>query len=206
MPAPPEHRSIEFWFDFTSPYAYIASEQIEAVAARCGCALVWKPILLGAVFQITGGAPLTSQHASKASYSVRDFARTAAFVGVAYAQPGKFPLGTVAAARAVLWLQREEPDHTAPFIHAVFRAYFVQGRDISDTATVLDLATDCGIDTTALADGLRDESIKAALKAQVDAAITRGVFGVPTMIVGDEMFWGQERFAQLERWITQGAF
>lgn len=201
-----EARTIEFWFDFTSPYAYLASEQIEAVAARCGCALVWRPFLLGAVFQVTGGSPLTSQHPSKANYSLRDFARTAAFTGVGYVQPTRFPVSTVAAARAVLWLQQHEPERTAPFIHTVFRAYFVQGRAISDAADVLDMATECGIDNSALAGGLRDEAIKAALKAQGDAALARGIFGVPTMLIDGEMFWGQERLAQLERWITQGPF
>jgi 2-hydroxychromene-2-carboxylate isomerase len=206
MPAPLETRFIEFWFDFTSPYAYIASEQVEALAARTDRALSWKPFLLGAVFQVTGGAPLTSQHPSKAKYSLRDFARTAAFVGVAYAQPAKFPVGSVTAARAVLWLQREESAQLAPFIHAVFRAYFAQGRDIGDAATVLEIAADCGIDATALADGVKDEAIKAALKSQVDVAVSRGVFGVPTTFVDGEMFWGHDRLAQVERWIAKGPF
>ena len=129
--------AIDFDFDFSSPYSYIASEEIEALAERHGSEIHWHPILLGAVFKQAGSVPLTEGYGPKARYSVRDFGRSAAFIGVPYQHPSMFPVGAVAAARAVLWLQRESPMQVAPFIHAVFRAFFVADRDISETAVVL---------------------------------------------------------------------
>jgi 2-hydroxychromene-2-carboxylate isomerase len=198
--------AIDFYFDFSSPYAYIASEEIEALAERHGAELRWRPLLLGAVFKASGGMPLTETYAAKARYSLRDFARSAAFVGVPYRQPSVFPIGAVAATRAVLWLQRERPDQAAPFIHAVYRAYFVADRHVGEPAVVMDIARALGIDTEQLAAGVQDEAIKTALRAQVDEAIARGVFGAPTLFVDGEMFWGNDRLAQVERWITTGPF
>ncbi|HQR21254.1 MAG TPA: DsbA family protein, partial [Burkholderiaceae bacterium] len=93
--------AIEFYFDFSSPYSYIASERIEALAARTARSLEWRPVMLGAVFKTSGGAPLTEVYGPKSSYAVRDFARSAAFVGVPYRHPTVFPIGAVAASRAV---------------------------------------------------------------------------------------------------------
>lgn len=201
MPAP-----IDFYFDFSSPYSYLASEEIEALTERTGRELRWRPVLLGAVFKSSGGVPLTEGYGPKAKYSVRDFGRAASFIGVPYRHPSVFPIGTVAAARAVMWLQREQPHNVAPFIHAVFRAFFVADRNVSATAVVLDIARSLGIDTEALAAGIQEESIKSALKTEVEQAIFRGVFGAPSVFVDGEMFWGHDRLTHIERWITTGPF
>ena len=201
MPAP-----IEFFFDFSSPYAYFASEDIEPLAQRSGRSVWWRPILLGAVFKVTGGAPLTQLHAAKDGYSRRDFERSAAFAGVPYRHPDPFPIGAVAASRAVLWLQREQPDMATAFIHAVFRDFFAGGVDVSRPEAVTAVASGLGIDAAALTAGTQDELIKSALKLQNDEAIARGVFGVPTVFVDGEMFWGHDRLPHVERWITRGPF
>jgi 2-hydroxychromene-2-carboxylate isomerase len=198
--------AIEFYFDFSSPYSYIASEQIEALAARTARALQWRPILLGAVFKASGGAPLTEVYGPKARYSVRDFARSAAFDGVPYHHPTVFPIGAVAASRAVLWLQREQASQAVPYIHAVFRAFFVDDRNVGDATVALDIAQSLGIDTARLAAGVQEDAIKNSLRVEVELAITRGVFGAPTIFVDGEMFWGHDRFDQVERWITHGPF
>lgn len=198
--------AIEFYFDFSSPYSYIASEQIESLAARTARALQWRPILLGAVFKASGGAPLTEVYGPKARYSVRDFARSAAFVGVPYRHPTVFPIGAVAASRAVLWLQRERSPHAVPYIHAVFRAFFVDDRNVGDATVALDVAGSLGIDAKRLAAGVQEEEIKNALRIEVEQAIARGVFGAPTIFVDGEMFWGRDRLEQVERWITRGPF
>ena len=198
--------ALDFYFDFSSPYSYIASEEIEALAERHGRELRWRPILLGVVFKASGGTPLTEAYGPKARYSVRDFARSAAFVGVPYRHPTVFPVGAVAAARAVLWLQREQPAQVGPFIHAVFRALFVADRNISDATVVMELANGIGIDVAKLAAGIQEDSIKNALRTEVEQAIARGVFGAPTLFVDGEMFWGHDRLAQVERWITTGPF
>ena len=197
---------IDFHFDFSSPYTYVASEEIEALAERTGSDLRWRPLLLGAVFKTSGGHPLTEGYGPKVRYSVRDFARAAAFVGVPYRHPSIFPIGTVSAARAVLWLKQQQPQQVAAFIHAVFRAFFVADRNISDTAIVLEIARSQGIDAEQLADGIQQDSIKSELKSEVEHAVTRGVFGSPTIFVDGEMFWGHDRLAHVERWISTGPF
>jgi 2-hydroxychromene-2-carboxylate isomerase len=198
--------AIDFYFDFSSPYSYIASEEIEALTDRTGNELRWRPLLLGAVFKVSGGVPLTEGYGPKAKYSVRDFARAAAFVGVPYRHPSTFPIGAVSAARAVLWLQREHPDQLGPFIHAVYRAFFVADRNVADTAVVLDLARQLGIDEKRLAVGIQEDAIKSALRTEVEQAIARGVFGAPTVFVDSEMFWGHDRLTHIERWVTTGPF
>ncbi len=198
--------AIEFYFDFSSPYSYIASEQIEALAARTARPLQWRPILLGAVFKKSGGAPLTEVYGPKAQYSIRDFARAAAFVDVPYRHPTTFPIGAVAASRAVLWLQRAQSPRVAPYIHAVFRAFFVDDRNVGEATVALDIAQSLGIDKAQLAAGVQEDSIKNALRTQVEEAISRGVFGAPTIFVDGEMFWGHDRLGQVERWIARGPF
>lgn len=199
-------KTIEFYFDFSSPYAYLASERIEAIAARQGAELRWKPMLLGAIFKVTGGAPLTESIGPKAAYSVHDFARSARFHGVPFQMPSPFPVGTVAAARAAIWALNERPAQASALVHGLFRAYFVEGRNIGEPETVIAIGTECGIDPQALAAGLQDPLVKDMLKAQVETAIVRGVFGAPFIFVGDEAFWGNDRLDQLERWLASGGF
>jgi len=198
--------AIEFYFDFSSPYSYIASERIEALAARTARPLQWRPLLLGAVFKATGGAPLTEVAGPKARYAIRDFARAAAFVGVPYRHPTTFPVGAVAASRAVLWLQREHSPHSVAYVHAVFRALFVHDRNVGDATVALDIAQSLGIDKARLAAGVQEDAIKNALRVEVEQAIARGVFGAPTIFVDGEMFWGHDRLDHVERWITHGPF
>lgn len=197
---------IAFFFDFSSPYSYLASEQIEAVAQRHGRAVDWRPVLLGAVFKTSGGAPLTEQYAPKARYSVHDFKRSARFVGVPYRQPSKFPIGSVTASRAVLWLQREHPQQVGPFVHAIFRGFFRDDRDVSDAVVVAAIARETGIDADALMQGTQQPDIKDALKQRVDDAIAFGVFGAPIIVVDGEVFWGNDRLPQIERWLASGPF
>jgi 2-hydroxychromene-2-carboxylate isomerase len=198
--------AIDFYFDFSSPYSYLAAEEIEAMAERHGRELRWRPMLLGAVFKVAGNVPLTEGYGPKSRYSVRDFARSAAFIGVPYRHPTVFPIGAVGASRAVLWLQREHPAQAVPFIHAAYRAFFVADRNISELPVVLDLARALGIDAAALERGIQEESIRNALRAAVEEAVARGVFGAPTLFVDGEQFWGHDRLAQVERWISTGPY
>ena len=197
---------IEFYFDFSSPYSYIASEQIDALAAKYGRTVEYKPLLLGAVFKASGSAPLTELYGPKAQYAIRDFARSARHAGVPYRQPSRFPIASMAAKRSVVWLQQHRPERTAPFIHAVYRAFFVDDRDISDPAVVSDIAREVGIDTAALTAGIQQPEIKDRLRAQVERAIEAGFFGAPTIIVDGELFWGNDRMPQIERWLSDGPY
>lgn len=200
MPAP-----IEFYFDFSSPYSYLLSEQIEAVATRHGRSVKYRPTLLGAVFKHTGGAPLI-EVPLKGEYSRRDFARSARHAGVKFTMPDVFPVGTVNAARALLWLQSSGSAKSVPFVHTVFRAYFTQNRNISEPAVLADIAQELGIDAVAMAAAVQDPAIKDKLKAAVDESIARGVFGAPFVFVDGEPFWGNDRLPQIERWMQYGPF
>ena len=197
---------IDFWFDFSSPYGYLMSEKIDALAAQYGRKVRWHPILLGIVFKATGSAPLTLQNPAKAEYSLRDFARSARFMDIPYHQPDKFPLATQNAARAYYWLHTQDCALARQFAHAAFRALFVENRDISAPETVLEIATNLGVDHAALEAGLQSPEIKARLKEEVDNALKIGVFGSPHVIIDGEAFFGADRLPQIERWLESGGF
>ncbi len=202
-------KTIDFYFDYSSPFGYLASERIELLAAKYERAVIWRPILLGAVFKVTGQAPLT-QMPLKGNYSMRDFARSAKEHKITYKHPANFPIGTVAACRATLWMRNHESEsvskYTTEFVHAVFRAYYVAGKDISDTAVVTQVASDIGIDCEQLSSAMNDQAVKAALRKEVENAIELEVFGSPMMIVDNEPFWGNDRIEQLDRWLAQGGW
>lgn len=196
---------LEFYFDFSSPYGYLASEKIDQIAAQHGRKVRWRPILLGVVFKETGAVPLT--HAPlKGEYSLRDFSRSARFMGIPYAQPAKFPLSTQHAARAYYWLHDQHHGRARAFAHAAYRALFVDGRDISDLAVVLELASAQTDDPAALAEALGGQLLKDRLRAECAAAIKKGIFGSPLIIVDGEPFFGADRLPQLERWLETGGF
>lgn len=197
---------IQFYFDFSSPYSYIASEQIEAIVERHDRRVEYRPVLLGAVFKVAGGAPLTELYGPKARYALRDFSRSARHANVPYSQPGRFPTGSLHAKRAVVWLQQHRPEAVAPFVHAVYRAYFVQGQDISGTEVVEAAAGPAGVDAAELQAGVQQPDTKERLKTQVEQAIAAGVFGAPTIVVDGELFWGHDRLPQIDRWLAQGPF
>ena len=201
MPIP-----IEFYFDFSSPYGYLAAQRIEALAAKHGRTVNWRPILLGAMFKETGMAPLT-EVPLKGEYSKRDFDRSARFHGIAgFRRPSRFPIPTQAAARIVLWLKGHDAPLQVPVIKALFRAYFVDDVDISSPDTAVAIAAREGVDAIAARTAIDDPAIKDALKREVDAAIARGVFGSPFVFVDGEPFWGLDRFDQIDKWLATGGF
>jgi len=200
MPTP-----IGFWFDFTSPYGYVAAELIDALAARHGRAVRWHPILLGPIFKAVGTAPLT-QLPIKGEYSKHDFARMARYHQVPFRLPEKFPVGSQVAARAFYLIDDADPVRAADFARRIFRAYFAEGRDISDPAVVMEAAAASGADITALTHGLAGDAIKERLKAEVDGAMKAGVFGSPWFVVDGEPFWGVDRMPFLEEWLERGGW
>ena len=194
--------AIDFYFDFSSPYSYIASEWVEAVAARHGRSVHWHAILLGATFQ---AAELKSpvSHPIKREYSIRDFARSARFAGLPMQMPTKFPIPTQNAARVFWWLHdAHAPERAVAWAHAGLRAFFTRDVDLSDTAALRALLTESGIDAAAAEAAWSEPLWKEHLKRENDAAIAAGVFGAPFFIVDGEPFWGNDRRAQIERWLA----
>ena len=196
---------IQFHFDFSSPYSYLASEKIDALAARFGREVIWRPLLLGVVFQNLGTLPLVEQP-GQGSYAPRDMARSARFLGIPFRYPSRFPIPTQQAARAFYWMDDHDPAEARQFAHAVFRAYYVDDRDISAPATVLDIAADLSVDRQALAAALGSQELKDRLKRENEAAIADGIFGAPWIVVDGEPFWGADRLAQVEAWLERGGF
>lgn len=196
---------IEFWFDFTSPYSYLVSEKIDDLAARHGRKVKWKPIMLGALFKTTGSQPLT-QVPLKGEYSIRDFARSARFLGIFYRQPSKFPQTTLATARAYYWLHDRDCAMARAYAKAAFRACFTADRDISDPAVVVELARSVGANGDELAFALGTQEVKDRLKRECDAALALGMFGAPYVVIDGEPFWGADRLPQIEKWLETGGF
>ncbi|KQV93413.1 2-hydroxychromene-2-carboxylate isomerase [Pelomonas sp. Root1237] len=196
---------VRFYFDFSSPYSYIASEWVEAVAARHGRRVQWHAILLGVTFQ---AAELKSPvaHPIKRDYTLRDFERSAHFAGLPYRQPDAFPIATQNAARVFWWLSDQDPARAVAWAHAGLRAYFTRGVLLNDVEALKGLLADSGIDADAAEAAWSDPVWKNRLKAENDAAIAAGVFGAPHFIVDGEPFWGNDRQAQIERWLGSGPF
>lgn len=198
--------AIEFYFDFSSPYGYLASEKIDELAARYGRKVRWHPILLGIVFRESGGVPLTLTAPIKSNYYLHDFSRSARYIGIPYTHPANFPIATQHAARTFYWLHGQDCSSARAFAHAAYRALFSEGRDISDLAVVLDLARATGADPDALGEALAAPLLKERLKAECAEAITRGVCGSPFIIVDGEPFFGADRLPQIAHWLETGGF
>lgn len=198
---PPLH----FYFDFSSPYSYIASEWVEAVAARHGRRVQWHAILLGATFLAAELKPPIA-HPLKRDYILRDFERSARFAGLPYRAPDPFPVPTYNAARVFWWLHDQDPERAAAWAHAGLRAYFTRGVALHEESALKALLAESGIDAEAAAAAWADPVWKARLRVENDAAVAAGVFGAPFFFVDGEPFWGNDRQPQIERWLASGPF
>lgn len=196
---------IEFYFDFSSPYGYLAAQRIDALAEKYGRTVQWRPTLLGVVFKQTGAAPLT-EIPVKGPYSKHDFERSARYFGIEFNMPPTFPIPSQAPARIVLWARQQDPAAAARMAKALYRAFFVEGLDISKPDVAAEVAGRAGFDAAAARAAIDDPAIKDALKREVESAIAAGVFGSPFVIVDGEPFWGNDRFDQIERWLDKGGF
>jgi 2-hydroxychromene-2-carboxylate isomerase len=200
MPAP-----IDFYFDFASPYGYIASHKIDALAAKHGRTAVWRPFLLGAAFKITGGSAPVS-FPMKGDYFIRDFARSARFHGVPFKYPSKFPISSVAPTRAFYWLNAKDPQQAKRLAAALYHAYMVEDIDVSDAENTIAVAAKSGWSADEVRAGINDPAVKELTKNEVEKAIKAGAFGSPYIVVDGEAFWGADRFDQAERWLAAGGF
>lgn len=196
---------IDFYFDFSSPYGYFASTKIDDIAAKHGRGVVWRPILLGAVFKITGQQPLPTIPL-KGSYTAHDLARSARLLKVPFKLPTKFPIAGQAPSRAFYWVGDKDPALARKFAHALYHAYFAEDRDISNPEVTANVAAKLGMDKTELTQALNDPAVKERLRIEVDAAIERGVFGSPYIVIDGEPFWGSDRLDQVERWLETGGW
>jgi len=198
--------AIDFYVDFSSPYSYIASEWIEALAARHGRTVRWHAVLLGVTFQ---AAELKSpvSHPIKREYSLRDFERSARFAGVPFTLPERFPVATQNAARVFWWLEENDPERAANWARHCLRAYFTRGTvDLSNAEHLKALATEFGLDAAEAERVWTEPRWKSRLKTACADAIAQGVFGAPFFVIDGEPFWGNDRRDQIERWLERGPF
>lgn len=192
-------RTIEFFFDVGSPASYLAWTQLPALAERTGAELVWKPMLLGAVFKATGNrSPATVE--AKSRYNRRDLQRYASHYGVDLHFNPYFPVNTLMLMRgaaAYLGTPRLQS-----YLAAVHRAMWVEEQAMGDPVIVASVLAKAGFDPEEVLALCNDPQIKNRLRETTEEAVERGVFGAPTMFAGNEMFFGQDRLRMLEEWLT----
>jgi 2-hydroxychromene-2-carboxylate isomerase len=186
-------RVLEFFYDFVSPYSYLASTRVEAVAERVGAVVRLRPFLLGGVFKATGNrAPIEVE--AKGRHMWRDLERWSKRLEVPLVRPAVFPASTVLALRAAL--AADEQGRLLPFTHAAFRAYWAEGRDLSQPDVVAAAGTAAGLDGAALVAAA--PAFKERLAKETQQAVDRGAFGAPTFFVAGELFVGNDRLDFVE--------
>jgi 2-hydroxychromene-2-carboxylate isomerase len=185
-------KTIEFYFDFGSPTAYLAWTQLPKIAAEAGAQLVYKPVLLGGIFQATHNAsPMMCP--PKGKYMLADLARFAARYGVPLRMNPHFPINTLQMMRGAIGVQQRQPQRFLAYVEALYRGMWVDGLNLGDVAVLGATLAKAGFDPQALLALIGDPEVKERLKSETEAAVRRGLFGVPVMFVGKEMYFGQDR-------------
>jgi len=181
--------TVEFFYDVVSPFSYLASTRIEAIASDCGAALVFRPFFLGGLMRSVGNSPPALLPA-RGRYLITDLRRWARFYGVPFTLPSSFPVNSLLAMRALIGLPAAD---RVPATHAVFAAHWGEGRDISDPSVLTDL-----LGAEAVARG-SDPAVKESLIAATAEAEARGAFGAPSFFIGEELYFGNDRLPFLEQ-------
>jgi len=183
---------IDFWFDFGSTYSYPAVMRAGALASHHGIRVNWRPFLLGVIFREQGlsDSPF-NVYPPKGRYMWRDLERTCRALGIPFQRPSQFPRNGILAARVACFFAGERwvPD----FVRAVFRANFVVDTDISDPVVIDGCIAAVGEDPASILEQAQSPESKAKLREQTDEAMRIGIFGAPTVVVGEELFWGNDR-------------
>ena len=185
-------KSVEFYFDFGSPTTYLAYTQLPTLCAQTNSQLIYRPMLLGGVFKATGNASPATVPA-KNPYLFKDLNRFAKRYGVAFKFNPHFPINTLQLMRAVTGMQLRQPERFEAFVDCLFRTFWVDARNLNDPTTVAAVLNEGGFDADYVLALTNDEQVKQALKTATEEAIARGVFGAPSMFVGNELFFGQDR-------------
>ena len=189
---------IEFFYDFSSPYAYLAHEEVERVAELHEADVHWRPFLLGGLFKALGSsiAPIADATPAKRRHLHADLQRWAEVRDLPFRWPTRFPMLTILPLRVVLQLKGQARKAASA---AIYRAYWGADLDISDPKVLAMVLSDAGLDAAALLSGCGDPAIKAQLRANTEELLARGGVGAPAFLVGDFHVWGQDRFEFVER-------
>lgn len=194
-----ERKAVEFWFEFASTYSYPAAMRIESMASEHGARLIWRPFLLGPIFSAQGwkDSPF-SLYPAKGRYMWRDLERTCQAQGLPFQKPSLFPRNSVLAARVAV--RYAEAPWLPAFVRAVYSANFAQDQDISQPAVVAGCLTSLGQDAASILEDCQSAGAKDLLRRQTEAAASLGIFGAPSFVVGNELFWGNDRLTQALEW------
>ena len=185
-------KAVEFYFDVGSPSTYLAWTQLPKIVAETRTEIEYRPILLGGVFQATGNrSPM--EVPAKGQYLQDDLQRFARRYGVPYRHNPFFPINTLTLMRGALGLQMRDPDRMVPYVDAVFRALWVDGKNMNDPLIATEVVQQAGLAPEQLLALSSDPAVKDQLKVVTQEAVARGVFGAPTFFVANQMFWGQDR-------------
>ncbi len=185
-------KTAEFFFDVGSPAAYLAWTQLPKICAQAQATLVYKPMLLGGVFQATGNASPMMVPA-KGRYMAADLARFAVRYGASFRMNPHFPINTLQLMRAVVGMQMQQPQRFEAFLAAIYNALWADGVNLNDPAATAAMLVAAGFDPAQVFALVNDPEVKAALKTNTDEAVSRGVFGAPAVFVGETLFFGQDR-------------
>ncbi len=186
------NKQVEFYFDVGSPAAYLAWTQLPRIAQEAGAEIVYRPFLLGGAFQATGNkSPM--EVPAKGSYMLEDLKRFARRYGVPFEHNPHFPINTLTLMRGAVGLQLREPARVVPYVDAVFRAIWVEGRNMGDPATAGAVLQAAGFDAGQLLALAAEPEVKERLKTTTQEAVARGVFGAPSFFVEGALYWGQDR-------------
>jgi len=190
---------LDFYFDVSSPWTYLAFRNIQPMALELNASISWRPVLVGGIFNTVNQGMYTSRedgNSPRNRYILKDLQDCARQTGLNIVFPPRvFPVNSVKAMRGCIWLAQNAASkhHLLAFIEAAFAAYFTRQEDISQDGVLANICRDLGIDADAFAEGIMQPDIRQALKANTDEAIARGVFGVPSFFVGDDMYFGNDR-------------
>lgn len=198
---------MQFYFDFISPFGYFASLQIDALAARHGREVEWRPMLLGVtVLKVMGLKPLLDTPL-KGNYLRRQIARHVRRHGLQLRrQPDDPMMDPRACARAFYWTATQQPPLARPLAQLLYHRYWAEGENLGTAAAIVGGALPAGLDPAALAAGIDSEESRLLLRENVEASMRLGVFGSPTVLVDGELFWGIDAFATLEEWLASGGW
>lgn len=202
MNAPPA--PIRFWFDFISPFGYVASLRIDDIAARHGRTVDWCVLLLGVTVLKVMGLPAVPQTPLKGAYAARQLQRHLRRAGITLARdPNAAPMNPLPSARAFAWLRAHATEHAKPAARAIFHAYWREGRAMDDGAQLRQVLVAAGVPGAVVERALGSAEAASLLRADVDAAIAAGAFGSPYFIADDEPFFGVDNLELLDEWLAE---
>lgn len=196
---------LEFYFDCSSPWTYLCFSQIEEVIRRTGADVVWKPVLVGGIFNAVNEQVYETRanpHPVKGRYYVKDLQDWARHCGVKIGQPPVFPVRAVELMRAAIVANQE--GKLTEFAWAAFRAYWGDLKDVSQPEELAAICVEAGLDPDMVAQRIKEDDVKGELRQNTEEVIARGGFGSPTMFVnGDDMYFGNDRLPLVEAALTR---